>query len=165
MYSLITRVNNATRHRMRLVNHKVRDDDAFFEILGSRGFIYKIHMARTGMHCSCPDFKHHQPEPCKHILYIVMRFFRISKNDLADLLSLRDIDWLFIQAHLQTTGAATTSADEICPVCCDGFQTHEMQYRAHMCQTCSKLMHEACQSDYQRHHHGFGHAPCPFCRQ
>ena len=156
----------ATQHRIQLVHHHVHDEGATFRILGSRGLVYRVTMhGKNGMHCTCPDNTRHHPEPCKHILYTVIRFFRITRNDLADMLSLRDIDWAFIKANLD---ASKEAYDDLCPICFDTFDEEQEKRTAHMCSHCTKLTHRACHTQYRAYCRGERSVTiawsCPFCR-
>lgn len=140
--SMPVRFANATKHRIMIQHYDVTPDKASFHILGSRDAIYNITMSKDGMQCSCPDFRYNRTmDPCKHILYTIIRFFRIRKMDLAEMLSFRDIDWPFIQKHLV---ASNEACDDRCPVCFDTFDEDAEKRTANMCQLCGKLTHVAC---------------------
>ena len=155
-HSLPIRFANATKHRIMIHRYDVTPDKASFEILGSRDAIYNVTMSKDGMQCSCPDYRYNRStvDPCKHILYTIIRFFRITKTDLADMLSFRDIDWAFIQQHLV---ASKKACNDICPVCFDTFDADAEKRTAHMCQTCGKLTHLAC--------HRASRRSCAFCER
>jgi len=141
-YSMPVRFANATKHRIMILGYDVTADKASFEILGSRNAIYNVTMSKDGMQCSCPDFRYNRTvDPCKHILYTIIRFFRIPKTELADMLSFRDIDWTFIQEHLM---ASEDAYDHLCPVCFDTFDVDAEKRTAVMCQSCGKLTHLTC---------------------
>lgn len=154
-YLLPVRFANATKHRIMIHRYNVTPDDASFEVLGSRGALYTITMSKDGMQCSCPDFRFNRHvDPCKHILYTILRFFRIKKSDLADLLTFRDIDWPFLQRHLV---ASQEARDDVCPICFDTFDVEQEKRTANMCQSCGKLTHQAC--------HRAARTPCAACQK
>lgn len=77
---------------------------ATFDILSDTAeVVNRVEMTPTKLTCTCLSRSHSADELCKHILYLVVRHFAIVKNDLADLITLRELDWNFIENHRQDT--------------------------------------------------------------
>lgn len=86
--SVLLRYQRTYRHRLLVVDSNM-DSSKFqthFAIMGSNGNIYNSTIARVPS-CDCPDYqKRHLPRsttrgPCKHIIFIFIRVFKLDKED------------------------------------------------------------------------------------
>ena len=71
------RIERALCQRIFLISMtQITERKREFEILGNSGNLYKVTLGNQKHHCSCPD----DTVPCKHILFVQLRIFKLAHN-------------------------------------------------------------------------------------
>ncbi|KAH0613138.1 uncharacterized protein H6S33_009518 [Morchella sextelata] len=152
------------RHR----NMEVSPPEEIFQIAGSTGNVYQVHIKRKST-CSCPDGI--QNGLCKHILYVMMKVLK-ARDELVyqpALLS-TELEQIFLKApaapasDLSNSGPSNRKPleDDDCPICYSEFDNEESTV---YCKSqCGTNIHEACFRQWAATK-GPGLVTCVMCRQ
>lgn len=188
---VLTRMSraNTSQGRLCLVDRTEEDGKATFHIMGTNGNAYKC-IVDLAPSCNCQDFKKRQGSgsegPCKHLIFIFLRVFKMSKEDPrwwqkrwlrselqrlleeqpkgpidSGLLADEEVRRRFRETQSQEDELEGDLSGE-CPICYEEFcaESGSPEDATTRCKTCKGGFHEVCIGKWRDH----GKSSCPLCR-
>jgi predicted nucleic acid-binding Zn finger protein len=116
---------------------------------------YHTELRTDGHTCTCPDFTRRQA-PCKHIYWLLFKYFRISRKRWRKNPKLMPDEKEMEVSHQNKRDREDIDGD--CVICLDPLSQGALQE----CNTCQQHIHLKCVSVWLRH---ASHGDCPLCRQ
>jgi hypothetical protein len=71
------RLQRALSQRIYLVGSARVDDALHFHVMGASNTVYRVHVTRDSVACTCPDHTQ-RGAACKHIIFVLVRVYRVS---------------------------------------------------------------------------------------
>lgn len=115
----------------------------------------RLDRRRQSHTCSCPDFSK-RDEMCKHLAYVYLRVFKLSRADIVEAHGFPDLTR--DTAELKTVCTEKLTEAE-CPICYDDFDSSGHRPVV-LCTRCGKPFHDDCIQVWTREHD-----TCPMCRK
>ena len=167
----------------------VEDNFPEIHVMGSTGNVYKVEMASHPT-CNCPDYLRRRA-PCKHILFLLLRYYRLSEGDvycdLSDELLNRIAEtatnknvycskellrkWKSCNDERKEREEETNDEegndvrlpdpDDCCPICLEEFENVDASSLIRCVYSCGNYTHAKCFDMYRKHN---AEAKCPHCR-
>lgn len=172
--SLDDRIQRATDQRIYILEKKVERQLVRFVTMGNSCKTYNVSIKRTGAcSCTCPDYRFHgmrTGQPCKHILYVVVRVLRCEPSTMFNVEESKDLFVLARRSHapLPVVFDVPVESDlpertpvfdpsQSCPICydCMDLESEEL----HVCRRCTKFFHQQCVNKWLKVRN-----TCPMCR-
>lgn len=146
------RVERAKTQRIYLVNRNVENESAIFDVMGSRGIIYKVKLSGSPS-CTCPDYETRHSR-CKHILFILIRIFNVD-DPYQEKFTTKEIK-KYIKSYKDNISKLTIKYDDIkqcidvgakcvdddCAICLD--QINNGEPYVYCKEYCGRCIHEDC---------------------
>jgi len=181
------RLQRAETESMTILDvQKISTNEIIFTLFSVTGRIYQIHHTSEQISCSCPYFHQHKEEWCKHILFLLRKFFKIeilptqtekqlmietkiilSKliTKIDDLLSTTETKQLLaddqIRTKYQQIQTKNIRENKFCTICFEDLEPIKKDICPLVeCPTCHNILHRSCIIRWfnQREH------TCPYCR-
>lgn len=177
-YNWMSRIKRVFTQRIYLIEvNNYQKDSYLFKIMGNSDNSYEINIKKhADITCSCPDCKN--GNLCKHILFLLIKVFRMTSHDIF-LDYYKDDNFLlspdtlpycnaWYADHMREKELKLLIKKDIddtdsCPICCELFFETKDEETVWCRESCGKSVHKSC---FEKWSDSLGHnrVTCVYCR-